>query len=125
MTGDPYSDPTTGVLHNKLGIADEHQLQQVEYDLSLAEIADLGTQPLPGSYDLEHLQGFHRRIFGAIYPWAGEIRPVAIAKLDLYCLPQYIVGYATDPVREVSRLRQLPTRAGTRNIPRSAHVLCR
>ncbi len=103
MTGDPYSDPTTGVLHNKLGIADEHQLQQVEYDLSLAEIVDLGTQPLPGGYDLEHLQAFHRRIFGRIYPWAGEIRTVAIAKLDLYCLPQYIMGYATDLFGKLAR----------------------
>ncbi|MGI8647165.1 MAG: cell filamentation protein Fic [Acidimicrobiales bacterium] len=96
MTIDPYTDPATGVLHNKLGLTDADNLSQAETGLSLKAIALLSRNPLPGSYDLEHLQAFHRHIFGKIYPWTGEIRTVAIAKLDLYCLPQYIVGYATD-----------------------------
>jgi cell filamentation protein len=39
---------------------------------------------LPGGYDLAHLQAFHREISGDLYPWAGEIRVVAIAKSDMF-----------------------------------------
>ena len=28
--------------------------------------------------------------------WAGKVRTVAIAKVSMFCLPQYIEGYATD-----------------------------
>jgi cell filamentation protein len=50
----------------------------------------LETRPLAGRYDLLHLQAFHRHIFGDVYPWAGQIRTVAIAKDDLFALPQHI-----------------------------------
>lgn len=50
---------------------------------------------LPGNYDLPHLQSFHQFIFGLIYPWAGQVRTVPIAKSDLFCMPQYIHGQAT------------------------------
>jgi|SRR5581483_3666498 len=96
MTADPYTDPSTGVLRNTLGITDDAALARAEADLSLAAIADLGTRILPGDYDLTHLQAFHREIFGDLYPWAGEIRIVAIAKIDLFCLPQHIHSYAAE-----------------------------
>jgi cell filamentation protein len=43
--------------------------------------------------DLAHLQAFHREIFGEAYPWAGEVRVVAIAKSDS-AYPQHIEAYA-------------------------------
>jgi cell filamentation protein len=42
------------------------------------------------------LQDFHRALFGRVYPWAGEIRTVAIAKTDMFCLPQHISSYAAE-----------------------------
>lgn len=96
MTTDRYVDPDTGVLRNRLGIVDHERLSAVETDLTTAALADLGTRILPGEYDLDHLRSFHREIFGDIYPWAGEIRVVAIAKSDLFCLPQHIESYATE-----------------------------
>ena len=68
MTDDPYSDPVTGVLYNRFGIADAAELRRVEADLSYGAIVDLGGRALPGDYDLVHLQAFHREIFGDIYP---------------------------------------------------------
>jgi cell filamentation protein len=94
MTGDPYSDPSSGVLYNRLGINDAETLRRVEADLSYAAIVDLGSRILPGGYDLTHLRSFHREIFGDIYPWAGELRSVGIAKTDPFCLPQHIEPYA-------------------------------
>lgn len=96
MTVDPYLDPATGVLRNRLGISDPAQLREAEAGLTLAALADLGTRTLPGGYDLPHLQAFHREIFADLYPWAGELRVVGIAKSDPFCLPQHIETYSAD-----------------------------
>ena len=93
---DPYVDPATGVLRNYLGINDPDLLKEIEAGVSTGAINALRAERLPGSYDLEHLRAFHRRIFGRLYPWAGEIRTVAIAKTDMFCLPQHIEPYAHD-----------------------------
>jgi cell filamentation protein len=64
---DPYVDPESGLLRNRLGINDPARLREAEAGLTLAALADLGTRILPGGYDLDHLQIFHREIFGDIY----------------------------------------------------------
>ncbi|MFD3591831.1 Fic/DOC family protein [Nocardia sp. NPDC058640] len=96
MTVDPYLDPESGVFRNRLGIADAAALHQAESDLSQAALVDLGVRTLPGRYDLPHLCAFHREIFGDVYPWAGEVRTVGIAKSDPFCLPHHIVSYAAE-----------------------------
>jgi cell filamentation protein len=96
MTGeDPYVD-TNGVLLNKLGITSSIALSQAEADLSLAAMLRLSIHPLPGPYDLGHLQNFHRQIFGAVYPWAGELRTVDIARTaqDVFCRWAFIESYS-------------------------------
>jgi hypothetical protein len=40
MTDDPYSNHSTGTLHNLLGIADAATLRRVEADLSYAAIVE-------------------------------------------------------------------------------------
>ena len=54
----------------------------------------LKDSPVQPSYDLTHLQAVHKRIFGDIYPWAGQIRTVTVAKKATFCLPQYIESSA-------------------------------
>lgn len=90
MIEDPYLDPLTGVLRNRLGCTEADQLAQAEADLSYAALAELDVHSLPGRYDLHHLQEFHRYIFRDIYAWAGELRTVVIAKSAPFCLPQFI-----------------------------------
>lgn len=107
---DPYTDPQTGVLWNKLGIADAAMLAEVEADLTFARTIWLADHPVPGSYDLPHLQAFHRLLFGDIYEWAGELRTVRISKSDLFCLPQFLVSNANtifDALRGEAWLRDL------------------
>ena len=116
MTSDPYTDPATALLRNRLAITDPQRLRSVEAMLSQAAIADLETGTLAGGYDLSHLQDFHREIFGDIYPWAGEIRAVAIAKSDLFCLPQHIDVYAGEVFAALAKERHL------RGLPRDAFV---
>jgi cell filamentation protein len=104
---DPYVDPVSGVLLNRADITDKARLATIEAATSAAALYALATEHLAGAYDLGHLQAFHRRIFGRIYPWAGEIRTVAIAKTDLFCLPQHIDGYASSTFEQLAREKHL------------------
>lgn len=112
MTNDPYTDPATGTLVNLLGISSPEVLASVEADLSKAAIADLTTGELQGRYDLDHLRAFHREIFGDLCPWAGEIRTVAIAKTDPFCLPQHIESYAAQVFDALAKEGQLRDHLG-------------
>jgi cell filamentation protein len=50
---DPYLDPGSGVLRNRLCITDPGEL-------TVSRLVDLERQRLPGACDLAHLQAFHR-----------------------------------------------------------------
>ncbi|MGH3719976.1 MAG: Fic/DOC family protein [Pseudonocardiaceae bacterium] len=107
---DPYTDPATGVLRNRLGITDSDELDRAEAFWTASQLAQLHRRDglrIEGSYDLPHLQAFHRFLFGEIYDWAGEIRTVAIAKADLFCLPQFIESYAADVFGKLARANHL------------------
>lgn len=91
---DPYLTPS-GVLRNRLGIADPDLLAQAEADISRAALLLLAERPVPGAYDLRHLQDIHVAIFGAVYPWAGELRTVEISKQTPFCPSVNLVSFAT------------------------------
>lgn len=38
--------------------------------------------PVAGSFDFDHLRETHRRLFGDVYDWAGQLRQVDISKND-------------------------------------------
>lgn len=92
MTGwDPYLDLDSGLLRNRLGITDPAELSRAEAALVTAALHELALTRLPGDYDLAHLQAFHRVVFGDLYPWAGEVRTVALGKAgQLFCPPEAI-----------------------------------
>ncbi|MEU5691151.1 Fic family protein [Actinosynnema sp. NPDC020468] len=92
---DPYVDPGSGVLLNHLGVTDEALLRQVEAEVSALRDAELKIRPLPGLFDLDHLCGFHRRLFGDLYPFAGTPRRVDIARTARFAHWRYVVPYAT------------------------------
>lgn len=104
MAKDPYVYPGSGVLRNNLEIHDHQELSQAEADIVRASLAILSGRSLPGDYDLAHWQAFHRRIFGGLYPWAGELRTVQIAKPNaFYARPEHIERYAQGIFAELSR----------------------
>ena len=94
MPQDPYSDPVTGVLYNRLGLRSAAALEAAEREITHAALILLDESPVSPSYDLPHLREIHRRIFGDIYEWAGQIRTVAIAKGAVFCLPQCVESSA-------------------------------
>jgi cell filamentation protein len=111
MSEDPYADPVTGVLRNKLGLSADKELAAAEREITHAALTFLTDSPVTPSYNLEHLCTIHRRIFGDIYDWAGKIRTVAIAKGSMFCLPQHIESYAAETFRALhgeNLLRGLP-----------------
>lgn len=77
---DPYLDPATGVLKNRLRITDEATLEKTEADIVAARSYELSKAPLKGNFDLAHLKAVHRHLFGDVYEWAGELRTTDISK---------------------------------------------
>jgi cell filamentation protein len=114
MNIDPYIYPGTNVLRNRSGLREQAELSQLENAVTTVALTRLADTRLPGKYDLVHLQAFHRFVFGDVYPWAGELRTVAIAKADMFCLPQYIESYAGDVLDRLAAEDYLRGRDRTR-----------
>ncbi|MET8154259.1 Fic/DOC family protein [Actinoplanes sp. NPDC049668] len=112
-----------GVLVNKLGITAAGALSQAEADLSLAAMLRLSVHPLPGAYDLDHLQRFHRQIFGAVYPWAGRLRTVDIARTpqDRFCSWTFIESHSAGVFGDLAAEHLLAGLTRTAFVTRLAH----
>lgn len=105
---DPYVYPGTTVLRNLLESQDADALAEHEAQATTLRLAQLAANGLAGAYDLPHLQEFHRFIFQDIYPWAGELRTVRLAKPgSMFALPEHIENYATDVLRELAAEQHL------------------
>lgn len=89
-----YCYPGTDTLRNKLNIQDEDELLETEIELTSNRLVELQKYPESGSFNLQHLQRIHRRIFQDLFDWAGEIRTVDIAKGSLFCPVWNIYNYA-------------------------------
>jgi len=77
---DIYTDPDTGILKNKLGIKSATRLERAEVAAVSVRQEELLENPIKGHFDLAHLQAIHKKLFGDVYDWAGEIRTVDISK---------------------------------------------
>jgi cell filamentation protein len=106
---DPYTDPASSVLRNRLGIADAAELDRIERLLVAARIAE----GIPsGNFDLDHLCAIHWHLFQDIYDWAGELRTVEISKgRHQFQFRRFIVTGMEDVhrrLRQADFLRGLP-----------------
>jgi cell filamentation protein len=77
---DPYCLPGGECLRNKLGITDAAALKEIEARIVSIRDVEIARSALPGEYNSEHLQSFHKQLFQDIYDWAGEFRTVDIGK---------------------------------------------
>ena len=89
-----YCYQNSDVLINKLNIQDEETFYKVERLYSGLRQSELLDKPIEGNLDFEHLKAIHFYLFQDLFFWAGKVRTVAIAKGNLFCLPQYIESYA-------------------------------
>lgn len=119
---DPYLDPSSGVLRNKLGITDDRTLQVAERDFARVRIAELAEKPVAGRFDLAHLKAIHGHIFGDVYPWAGEARTVDIAKgQTLFAPVRFMEGYAEKVFGKLAGENQLKDLSEERFVERAAY----
>lgn len=88
-----------------------------------SDCCNSGSTHWPATTNLEHLRAFHRHIFGDIYPWADEIRTVAIAKTDLFALPQHIEPFLADVLAKLAAEQHLRGLDRDRIVGRLTHYL--
>ena len=94
---DPYRIEHSQCLKNLLGFTDTQSLNKAEEQLTQLTLAELVADPVPGTFDLAHLQTIHFRIFEDVYPFAGELRQTEIMKGEKLFLPHsLIVDTASD-----------------------------
>lgn len=112
---DPYVDPLSGVLRNRLGLIDEQAIETATADLLGSRLLTIDDKRIPRTNDLAELSAIHHHLFQDIYDWAGQIRTVDIRKNaagSTFFVPVAMIersaGYAADALREDGLLRELP-----------------
>ncbi len=97
---DRYSYPNSEVLRNRFNIVEQFGLDRIEQGLLELGLASLARTPEHPTFGLAHLQAIHRRLFGELYEWAGELRETdreARGTGVIHCRPEFI-GTAADDV---------------------------
>jgi cell filamentation protein len=80
---DKYTDKTTGVMINLLGITNKEKLSEVEHYITAAKETEI-LQHNPKIKNAASIMTLHKYLFKDIYPWAGELRTVDISKDTLF-----------------------------------------
>ncbi len=88
---DPYLLSGSSCLINCLGLTDTTALNDAEEQYSSIRLAGLLHNPVTPTFDLAHLQAIHTRLFGDVYPFAGEVRTVEISKGGSLFLPYALI----------------------------------
>ncbi len=109
---DPYLDPQTGLLRNKVGARTKVALDEAEGDLSFARLIQLVDRPPKPTGDLDEFRAIHRHLFQDVYEWAGQLRTVDVRKNvegAEFFLPVSMIGraagYAAEELRGDNALR--------------------
>jgi len=90
---DPYIDPATGILRNKVGALTQAALNDAESDLMLGRLQLLASHRPRPTGDLVELCAIHRFLFQDVYDWAGQIRTVDLRKNRPDAVPFLPVAY--------------------------------
>ncbi|MBS0152682.1 MAG: Fic family protein [Nitrospira sp.] len=121
---DDDTDPTTGVLKNRLGITDEATLETTEAQFVAQRSHELVQDPIPGAFDLPHLQAIHRHLFGDLYEWAGQLRRVDVIKgTSRFAHHAYLERAAGTIFRELAQEHHLRGLEPAAFSERAAHYL--
>ena len=110
--GDWQPGSNDEVLKNKLGITDPDEMAEAETDLLHKLYQYIFERELPSSLTPEIIQSWHRWWLGEIYPWAGKLRSVNMAKPDIEFaaakyLPKLFESFNRSYLRQYERLLDL------------------
>ncbi|TAM68562.1 MAG: hypothetical protein EPN48_11210 [Microbacteriaceae bacterium] len=95
---DHYTYASTEVLVNRRGYTDPALWKAAERRVVHTHMADLTVHPIPGSFDLRHLQAIHAALVDGFYDWGGRLRDTDTGPGGTgiaHCRPEYIPGEAT------------------------------
>lgn len=90
---DRYCYPDSEVLINRLGITEYRRWKYAETEIVGQRMGQLFESPLPGEFDLLHLQAVHHHLAQDLYAWAGQLRDTDTHPSGTgitHCRPQYI-----------------------------------
>lgn len=77
---DAYYIPGTLVLENVAGIRDAVKLAHFERAITSTRAGEIRKNPISGDYDIQHIEAIHKKLFGDVYPFAGNLRNVDMTK---------------------------------------------
>jgi cell filamentation protein len=87
-----YCYKGSNVLKNKLNLKSYEQLEKAEKFITEIRQQELESDKIIGNFDFEHLKLIHKKIFGDLYEFAGEIRRVNIEKGESsFCRYEFIL----------------------------------
>jgi cell filamentation protein len=121
---DRYIDPQTNILHNLFNISDQTELDQLEAEITYVEIGAIliDSDVKSYTYDFNLLCDIHKRLFSAIYEWAGETRTLDMEKGTTYFAHvPYILSESTRLFDELKRENGLQGLSKDDFIKRVAH----
>jgi len=78
---DPHSQDGQPCPQNFFGITVYAELAELEAFYVPKRTVQLEASGVLGSFDLAHLAKIHRYLFQDVFPWAGELRQVGLAKV--------------------------------------------
>lgn len=91
MSIEGYFTEHDDALENKLGITDPEEMQAVEADVVAYNYSEVISESPPERMDFDFLKQIHMRLFSDLYPMAGQVRTVDIAKGgSAFCYAQFI-----------------------------------
>jgi cell filamentation protein len=121
---DSYTYPDSEILKNKADLRDQAALDDFEADTTAIRLLEMIEHPLPGNFDLPHLQAIHRHLFQDVYDWAGQLRTVDISKGDSrFANCGLIESYLGQQLAKISSENHLSGLAPETFIKRLAHYM--
>jgi cell filamentation protein len=109
------------VLINRAGLRDQAALDDFEGEMTSLRFSE----PFPdGRLSFRHYRGVHRHLFQDVYPWAGKIRTVRIAKGEnAFCYPEHIDREMRKLFTELSKQKHLKELDARTFANKAAHFL--
>ncbi len=89
---DPHSQDGHACPRNFFGVTDYRELKDHEEADVTARLLQLQFQKALGRFDTGHLRKIHWHLFQDVFPWAGELRVVGLAKVGgaPFANPQFL-----------------------------------
>jgi cell filamentation protein len=122
---DPHSEQGSACPRNFFGTTDYETLSRTERIFTQQRLHELERGGVTGSFDLAHLRAIHRYLFQDVFPWAGELRQVGMAKVGgfPFAPPLHIASALTETLNKLKAEQFLRGLDAARFSERGAYYL--